>query len=525
MTVALELHDVALAPWATCNDELPEHLYISAKGRLVTLDGEHMDARKRVEELKEKLAKARAELSATQDELWTTEKQIQIYRNMVAPMRRFPPELLSRVFLFSIPPFHKLPRYGQGDRDKLRLVCKRWKIIVDSSPELWKRLRYTQSAASPQFAVRLLQRWFSHAGNGGLGLTIDLRPMYADGELTTFLRSKTWKELSLYTTSPEILEAVFPKSYNCSALETLCITWAMSGWDAIDRLSKHPLYRHFPTFLQRFSRLKQLSIEWSIPHLTMKPKLFELPDLTDLKLRGAIPHDYVRRLLNGLPSLKNVDISLSVVRGDTSPRDVDDPLPIRWLTTDRGWCWLFKDLPLLEALRPVGSWQSWSPSFSPTSLTSLYRLANLSLVSFDRMELDSTDTALAVSHLPPSVRVVRVSTMGFTYCITRRMAARNFVGRRLDIVVTKSSDYAYVWEGIIRHLMRVFVKKRPGRAREAFRARDLVIWIKVSSWEGRYGYRDEWKDWLDQLRSVNVRFELTLGPHPGDDVEFDIPYM
>ncbi|KAG2017341.1 hypothetical protein CC2G_006856 [Coprinopsis cinerea AmutBmut pab1-1] len=83
---------------------------------------------------------------------------------------------------------------------------------------------------------------------------------------------------------------------------------------------------------------------------------------------------------------------------------------------------------------------------------------------------------------------------------------------------------SYEWETALKHLVKVFVKKRPGRAREAYLGRDLVFWIDALSWK-ECGYREEWKDWLDQLRSVNVRFELTLGPRPGDDVEFVIPFV
>ncbi|EFI28008.1 hypothetical protein CC1G_14500 [Coprinopsis cinerea okayama7 len=66
---------------------------------------------------------------------------------------------------------------------------------------------------------------------------------------------------------------------------------------------------------------------------------------------------------------------------------------------------------------------------------------------------------------------------------------------------------SYEWETALKHLVKVFVKKRPGRAREAYLGRDLVFWIDALSWK-ECGYREEWKDWLDQLRSVNLSGEM-----------------
>ncbi|KAG2017342.1 hypothetical protein CC2G_006857 [Coprinopsis cinerea AmutBmut pab1-1] len=186
------------------------------------------------------------------------------------------------------------------------------------------------------------------------------------GELVIFLRSKTWKALTLHCTTPEIVEAVFDENYDCSTLETLRLNWVgcREGYDSPKR---HPLYRELPTFLQRFSRLKHLSIEWSVPDSTPKPKLFKLPCLTDVRLRGPIPKDYVRRLLQGLPSLQNVDISVFEVRRVIGPQDVDGLLPITRLTVEHDCRWIFRELPFLEALRLTGSWKRWSLSFIPTT--------------------------------------------------------------------------------------------------------------------------------------------------------------
>ncbi|KAG2017343.1 hypothetical protein CC2G_006858 [Coprinopsis cinerea AmutBmut pab1-1] len=154
--MAMALHDVALASWAACNDELPVHLHLSAKSHLVTLERELVEARKRAEELKKARAMGHDDVSATED-------QVETYRKLVSPMRRLPPELLAHIVLFSIDEFPRLPHYGgESERDsleRLRRVCKKWKTVIDSSPELWKRLwlEADEMNISPRITARILR--------------------------------------------------------------------------------------------------------------------------------------------------------------------------------------------------------------------------------------------------------------------------------------------------------------------------------------------------------------------------------
>ncbi|EAU84970.1 hypothetical protein CC1G_04066 [Coprinopsis cinerea okayama7 len=521
------LHNRDLAPYLACNAELPAHLHLSATAHLPTLHEQLRDARKRVDEIKEILAKAQRDVSAAED-------RVENYQKLVSPIRKLPADLLAHIVLFTMPVSPNLPRlgvdYDPNSLERLRRVCKKWKNVMDSSPELWKRLWLDGTGMRPKIMARILRRWFSRAGEGGLGLVIVFPSnVYSGnyGDLVAFLRSKIWKGLAFHETSPEILEAVFNEDYNCSTLETLWVSWSRPRRD-YKMPERHPLYQELPAFLQRFSRLKHLSIWWDVLDSIQKPELFKLPCLTDIELTGPMPEDYVRRLLLGLPSLKNA----AIFAFDPGPRiesqDLDSQLSIERLTILEGRCqWFLKELPLLKALRLAGFWEQWSLLFIPTNPASIYRFTNLHLVCLDKLSImKPEDIAFAVCHLPPSVRVVRVSSIELVGCITCRVAARKFVGRRLDIVVMELGEDmgSYEWETALKHLVKVFVKKRPGRAREAFRGRDLVIWIEASSWE-ECGYREEWNEWLALLRSVNVRFELTLGPRPGDDVEFDIPYV
>ncbi|KAG2017344.1 hypothetical protein CC2G_006859 [Coprinopsis cinerea AmutBmut pab1-1] len=495
------LHNGDLAPYLACNDELPEHLHLSATAHLTTLEEQLREARERVEELKEALAKAQCDVSAAED-------RVENYQKLVSPIRRLPADLLARIVLFTMPVSPSFPHFRVDSEhdslERLRRVCKKWKNAMDSSPELWKRLWLDGTGMRPRTIARILRRWFSRAGEGGLGLAIVFPSnVYSGnyGDLVAFLRSKVWKGLAFRDTSPEILEAVFNEEYDCSTLETLRVSWGRPKLD-YNRPERHPLYRKFPAFLQRFSRLKHLSIWWDVLDSIQKPELFKLPCLTDIELTGPMPEDYVRRLLLGLPSLKNAAIFAFEPCPRIESQDLDSQLSIERLTILEGRCqWFLKELPLLKALRLAGFWEQWSLLFIPTNPASIYRFTNLRLVCLAKSYMEPDDIAFAVCHLPPSVRVVRVFSMGFLRCISRRMAARNFVCRRLDIVIKES--FLFGWEVTIKHLVKVFVKKRPGRARDAFRGRDLVIWIKVSSWQQFHGYSKEWHDWLDQLRSVN----------------------
>ncbi|EAU81193.1 hypothetical protein CC1G_11275 [Coprinopsis cinerea okayama7 len=523
-----ELHDTSLAPYAISNDVPPMHLHLSAKAHLKKLEGDLHMARKRVEELKEALARA-------QDDVLAAEARVQPYRQLTSPVRWLPHELIARILFFTLDPF---PWFPTREWIRLRLVCKKWKAVVDSSPELWRTLYLSvwleDSCTS---TMRILQRWFSHAGDQSLGLKIDLPEQYLHtedwGELAAFLRSKRWKQLGLRGTSPEILEAAFPDSYDSSALETLEVIWVgQHGKLNAD----HPVYLQFPSFLQRFSQLKQLSIEWR--RSKPPPEVPQFPCLTFLSLGGRVPKDYARRFLQAQPSLKEAVIGLGNMDSDsTSDEDADTPVGIKRLTlTTREW--ELNYMPHLEELFLQQRWYPRLASFNPRSPYSLSNLTKLRHVDLRRAgDLTPERTALLVSHLPPWVRVLLVGYVDFLPLITRRMAARGFAGRQLDIVYDYWSLYESVsgcqWSYILKHLVKVFVKKRPGRAREAFRGRDLVIWIPLELWE-RFlqpaemcsvcghlgcGYRELWKERLDQLRSVNVRIEVTLGPRPEHHVE------
>ncbi|KAJ7146411.1 hypothetical protein C8R44DRAFT_599817, partial [Mycena epipterygia] len=75
-----------------------------------------------------------------------TEKRIHRHTAIMSPLRRIPPEILCKIFSFSLPSAEELNRLGPsfGHRDRfipapwaLTHICSRWRLVALSMSPLW----------------------------------------------------------------------------------------------------------------------------------------------------------------------------------------------------------------------------------------------------------------------------------------------------------------------------------------------------------------------------------------------------
>jgi F-box-like len=105
-------------------------------------------------------------------------KYTQSHIALSTPVRRFPPEILSEIFLhcmetkwFNPAYYERLPRL---DRAPLLLgsVCKQWRTIALSTPKLWASFTLTIRPKHLKFDVVLAKTWLGRAGRCPLSINL-----------------------------------------------------------------------------------------------------------------------------------------------------------------------------------------------------------------------------------------------------------------------------------------------------------------------------------------------------------------
>ncbi|KAF8585763.1 hypothetical protein K439DRAFT_1342605, partial [Ramaria rubella] len=109
------------------------------------LEQQHCELRRideKVTDLEEQLA-AMKKIQA----IW--QLRCEVSEALLAPIRKLPHEILGKILTFCIPPLRLV---GLGDRDEpakthphdaryvLLCVCRRWKQVMDETPEVWSTI-------------------------------------------------------------------------------------------------------------------------------------------------------------------------------------------------------------------------------------------------------------------------------------------------------------------------------------------------------------------------------------------------
>ncbi|EJD01983.1 uncharacterized protein FOMMEDRAFT_157150 [Fomitiporia mediterranea MF3/22] len=96
------------------------------------------------------------------------------------------PELLSLIFIFSLPMHNMMPSEHAAPM-LLTRICRHWRSLALSTPQLWSRLRLkipldqndeAETLRTLQKFSRILQTYLSRSGKVGISLDIDLSPLY-----------------------------------------------------------------------------------------------------------------------------------------------------------------------------------------------------------------------------------------------------------------------------------------------------------------------------------------------------------
>ncbi|KAF7317152.1 F-box domain-containing protein [Mycena chlorophos] len=123
--------------------------------------------RRRMDEIEDRISTLEAELLDLRKEKETLVADAQ---NDSEAGQTLPNELLAIIFAHYIPPFPaKYPRVGCGSVSNLMLVCRRWRDVVVSTPNLWRVLQL-DDISEHRIGTRLrippevLETWVARAG-------------------------------------------------------------------------------------------------------------------------------------------------------------------------------------------------------------------------------------------------------------------------------------------------------------------------------------------------------------------------
>ncbi|KAJ7026878.1 hypothetical protein C8F04DRAFT_1123986, partial [Mycena alexandri] len=175
---------------------------------------------------------------------------IEFYRdgckNVFAPVRRLPTELLVEIFDLCAPPgadeisesttmVEEMDRIGKRHLFQISKVCSRWYRIVMNTPRLWSTLvidthawgHYSFSSKLVALAASSLER----SGGAPLNLQIALEPNYPSERLVLDLLLKhchRWKTVYLWV-HPAALQAIASVKGNLPLLEDLSVNSATNS--------------------------------------------------------------------------------------------------------------------------------------------------------------------------------------------------------------------------------------------------------------------------------------------------------
>jgi F-box-like len=178
-------------------------------------------------------------------------KYTQSHIALSAPVRRFPPEILSEIFLHCLetkwfnPAYYE--RFPRLDKAPLLLgsVCRQWRTIALSTPRLWASFTLTIRPKHLKFDVVLAKTWLGRAGRCPLSINLEsegscqnpMRPL-----MQVFaLNCERWYESVLFL-PPAVMASLSSVKNRLPRLQKLTIR--ASSATIIDQFSCAPRLRH-----------------------------------------------------------------------------------------------------------------------------------------------------------------------------------------------------------------------------------------------------------------------------------------
>ncbi|EAU85123.2 hypothetical protein CC1G_08096 [Coprinopsis cinerea okayama7 len=238
-----------------------------------------------IEAADEEIGTLRAALLAARERKKGLEEQRDFYLSYLSPIRKVPPEIISRIMEEVFDDATLLFQQDRTQLTNMQLVCKKWRDIASSSPRLWRGLGLTVpddflsgSATDPTSQVN---RWLDRGGSSGdMRVLIRRSPQRyssaADNEVSASFQAlervlsvaRQWSEISLLGVPPMLMNHI---------LATVSNPNAQTSWPDIQRLAIgiRPRFDQLSTLnhlpLQLWPRLRSLHLKWLGFHAEQLP--------------------------------------------------------------------------------------------------------------------------------------------------------------------------------------------------------------------------------------------------------------
>jgi hypothetical protein len=381
------------------------------------------------------------ELITKRDTLLARSKQ---HKAILLPIRYFPPEILSEIFTlclledpFSIFGWHRLRK----TRLCLGQICRRWKEIVESSPQLWSFISfgslplYTRGPSG----VSLVTTWLGRSG--ACPLSIQLEHQMWDEQINTSVLDlllpycERWEHVT-FAASPDMAKQLAGVKHRLPHLQSL----------SIDQVNQDSSWPQPLEAFQFAPRLRYLTVGYRLTADAIK-----LPwhSLTKLVIHNTSGHRAMQFLRN-CPNI--VECDLHVVSDDLP---TGTPLSLAHLRTlDLATCsnWVnifnFLTLPALRDFELVfvndDASQSWKGR--PQFITLLHRSAcslEKLTIDLDTKSLSEKDLILCLEATPTltHLHIRDCATTAITRKVLNQMTYRDSNKKQSICLAPKLVDF------------------------------------------------------------------------------------
>ncbi|KAF9522718.1 hypothetical protein CPB83DRAFT_864005 [Crepidotus variabilis] len=235
---------------------------------------EHAPRAKKLTEIEHQIVHAQCALTKLLDEKERMASALNEHHDPL--IRRFPPELASRIFLYTLPYQPSTAVFDSVFEEKTHIkavfklghVCRHWRAVAHSTPELWTIFSAT---ISPRNCVSLVQRsrdWLERSR--GLPLLLQLRVSHPGNEMVSHAGQKVVASALLHSQRLMVLSLKVPTHWLNWMSEKL-LSQSMDGlkhltFGVADEISEEDILclNASPRSLTLFQAwLNQIPMDWS----------------------------------------------------------------------------------------------------------------------------------------------------------------------------------------------------------------------------------------------------------------------
>lgn len=198
------------------------------------------------------IANARAVLDRLVTEGKSVEEQLHAQRAILSPIRRVPPELISHIFVFCLPSYSddsEKSAWGSLALNPFELVltnvCRRWKDIAFTTPQLWSCINFTLGSESEASDVVRAKTWLARSGKSSLTIKLGTDQHWvAEGSDLTVLdmliaECERWVDVDLEVPTElmnhlDVVRGRLPLLHKLSLARLAGPDQYLSRWPAVD---------------------------------------------------------------------------------------------------------------------------------------------------------------------------------------------------------------------------------------------------------------------------------------------------